>query len=345
MAIRVQCMCGELIDARERMAGREVRCPRCNRLVLVPGATSQVRPSTVFSLAVLAGILITLGLVLLPEWLEQVGKGGEAQRRICARNLRALHAAIKAYAIAHGGWMPSSWDNTFALIAPYLSPQDRDGPDPVWRCPSDGFRGNDPANHCSYAINADETDGGPDGANQFHSHEGFRQSGHAGGEGAAGFYPGPFAHRVRDGGSRQVGVLFDHLPPNTILMIECWSPLNTLDRDRPDRPNRVGPGPGERCCLAIREYRVWRKPDFDSGGYLRDAGSYLFLKPFEGKPLKQMYHGGRLHVLYQSGDVELVPIERLLEPSPKGLAPGDLLRGFLEGTPWTRPGERGGRSP
>jgi len=309
VAIRVQCMCGELIDAQERMAGREVHCPRCRRLVLVPGTTTRARPTTVFSLAVVAGIAITLGLLLLPGWLAGLRDGGPT----CADNLRALGAAIHAYARANDGWMPSGWDNTFALIAPYLDERDREGPNAVWRCPADRFCGADPTNHCSYGINADET-GGRDGV-----------------------YPGPFAHRVRDGGSRQVGVRLDDLPPKTILMIEHWSPLNTLHLDEPAKPNRGEPGAGDRCALVIRDYGTWRKPTFDEGDCLVDAGSYLFLKPYEGSdtPLDRMYHGGRLHVLYKNGQVELVPIRRLIEPPPNGFAPVDPLEGFTN-TPWTR---------
>ena len=340
MPIRVQCICGELIDAPERLAGREVRCPRCNRLVLVPGAAAQARPTVVFSLAVLAGIAITLGLVLLPGWLARVGRSGAADLRICAGNLRALGTAIRAYAEHHDGWMPSSWDNTFALIAPYLAPGERKGPDAVWRCPSDPFWGGNLLNHCSYGVNADETDGGPDDGNRFHPGEPFAQAGLGPGPD---IYPGPFAHRVRGRGERQVGVRIDPIPPRTILMIENWSPLNTLDLDDPRRPNRAAPPDRARLAILIREYARWRKPRFDARRCLVDAGSYLFLKPYEGRniPLGRMYHHGRLHVLYADGRVELVPIRRLLEPRPAGFAPADPLRGFLDGPPWTRLGRAG----
>lgn len=344
MSIRIQCVCGELIDARERLAGREVRCPRCQRLVLVPGHTGQVSPVTAFGVAVLVGIAVTLGLLLLPGWLAEVRHGPAARSAVCAGNLRALWLAIHAYAADHDGWMPSSWDNTFALIAPYLSEHDRTGPGAVWRCPADIFQGTDPANHCSYGVNADETDGGPDNDNRFYppARPGdppglFRQSGVASDDGRTDVYPGPFAHRVREGQSRQAGVRLSQLAPNTILLVELWSPYNTLDLDQPRQPNRGGPEPRDRLSLAIREYAAWRRPKFDDRGHLIDAGSYLFLRPYEarGIPLAHMYHAGRVNVLRANGQVDLVPITAFLEPAPKGFAPRAGAFTF-DGTPWTR---------
>jgi hypothetical protein len=348
VSIRVQCACGELIDARDRMAGREVRCPRCRRLVLVPGYGGPLRSSTVFGLAVLAGILITLGIVLLPGWFAQLRSGSAQAEHVCSGRLSKLYVAILAYANDHDGWMPSSWDNTFALIAPYLSPSDRSDTEGVWRCPIDPF-GTDPANHCSYGVNADETDGDSDDHNRFHPGQLFRQSGRASPDGQTDWYPGPFAHRVAMGGSRQAPVRLQTLletASNTILMVEQWSPFNRLDLMDARSPMRGGPGPRDRLSMAIREYGLWRRPRFDDRGWLLDAGSYLFLKPYEGRetPIERMYHGGRVHVLYANGQVALVPITALLSPP---YAPPDATGRLLADTPWTRPerllgGRRGG---
>ena len=346
MSIRVQCMCGELIDARDRMAGREVRCPRCSRLVLVPGHTGQLQSATVFGIAVIAGIAITLGILLLPGWFEQLRRGPAQDTSVCSGNLSKLGVAIRAYADAHHQWMPSSWDNTFAAIAPYLSPADRVGPNALWRCPADPF-GTDPANHCSYGVNADETDGGARDHNQFYPGGLFRQSGRASPDGLTDVYPGPFAHRVANGGGRQAGVRLDQIPPGAILMIEHWSPFNTLDLDDRRRPMRGGTGPRDRLSIVMREYGVWHKPKLDTHDCVVDAGSYLFLKPYEGQqiPLERMYHAGRLHVLYANGVVELVPLTRLLQPRPKGFAPAEGPGRSLLETPWTRRIAQPGAAP
>lgn len=305
-------------------------------------------PAVVFGLALLAGIGVIVGLLLLPGWLKQSRRGALAGAVTCKSHLQTIGIAIRAYADDHDGWMPSSWDNAFALIAPYLSDEDRAT---VWHCPVNTF-GTDPADLCSYGVNADETDGDTHDHNRFHrnpetgEYAVFRQSGRASADGRTDLYPGPFAHRMCGGGDRQAGVRLSQLAPNTILMAELWSPNNRLDLDDPRAPMR-GTGPRGRLSVLIREYGEWRKPKFDERGHLRDAGSYLFLKPYQGRgiPIERMYHNGRIHVLYANGQVALVPIRRLIQPPPDGIAPRNVKGDLLTESPWTRFNDRGNVRP
>lgn len=284
---------------------------------------------TVVELLVVILIMALLIAILLPA----LARAREASRTIsCASNLRNIGLGVIQYAERYGGSMPSAYYNTFSAVANFVgdSVVNPTGGD-IWRCGSDQFTVNVAGtnwaekNQCSYAPNADHTDGTA----------GAEQAGWRVVIGASyfGAQYSPFTARYKDsamggGGTstEQAVVRLSSIATDTVLMSESWrtKTQNSLFMSARAIPMVV---PNTYVAATVISPLTQRDSvllnyytdpaataivavDLSSGNIM-GCGSFRFMADYAnlGSPARpvtfdDVYHMGRINVLYADNHVE-----------------------------------------
>jgi len=308
---------------------------------------------TVVELLVVILIIALLIAILLPA----LARAREQARTIsCANNERNLGLAIFQYAEQFGQAMPSAYFNTFAMIAPFLG--DAGGPNVyqtagqstvrflagsntsnIWRCGSDRFlQGavDDPlvsgeSNLVSYAPNADET-----GFSTLPAADWAGWSVTIG-TSAYGAQFSPFTARYK-GGTDQAIVRLNSVATDTVMIGENWrdKQVNSLfprsafllmiETDATRVPGVSG---GTRNSLMLHQYTANTSIQVDAtSANITGAGPFNFMLDYVNlgnntRPvtLDDVYHLGRMNVLFCDGHVDQQRVKVFTAPPGSGKWP------------------------
>jgi len=351
--MQIQCACGTAVTT-DQPPGAYVRCPNCEKPLQVPGAAfgaspgygatpsrASVGPRT-SALAITALVLgcaavvlgpitgipaVILGVVAIVKTRRSggrlIGKGMAvaglvvglvfsalfalfigavtlpavrrarqyARLAVCSDNLRQVGIALTDYAIEHDDRLPPGDRNTFAYLARYLGESNAtpEGGD-VFRCSAHDWL--PPSNrrlYGSYVFNVSLSSA----ENAAHS---------------------PMSC-ADEGRLRRLG----GTSPDTIVAIEMWM------RPKPDgafsnqlRLDDYEWSPIKAGCVPIDRYTATTAAAFDARGRLIDPGPYRFLDCYKGTnvPVSEMYHLGKINVLFADGSVSQEDLRRFTSQSP-----------------------------
>lgn len=271
---------------------------------------------TVVELLVVILIIALLIAILLPA----LARAREAARTVsCASNLRNIGLGIFQYCERYGGIMPSAYYNTFNRLANYLG--DGVGKEiggDVWRCGSDQFIKEmgtwSEKNQSSYAPNADET--GTDGIPAA-DWAGWSVESPPGSGNYYGAQYSPFTAWYKDATDQAV-VRLNSVATDTVLMAENWRDncinslfLNRYSLKMYDYSGTV-PTTLNRNALLLKQYTSGDSITLDAAsGNITGAGPFNWLLDYVNlgtatRPitLEDIYHMGRINVLYADGHVE-----------------------------------------